>query len=57
MNQDTRNKIIGLILGALIGIAVGIAGLFGIEIFSSCASTGSVDWNVDIVPQEVFYEV
>ncbi len=49
MTDDKKTEIIGIVLSML----VGIAGVFGIQVISGCATTGSADWNVEIVPMEV----
>lgn len=50
---DSQKKIISIVLSAVIGVVVGIAGVFGIQVLSGCATTGSADWNVEVLPLEV----
>lgn len=50
---DLQKKIISIVLSAVIGVVVGVAGVFGIQVLSGCATTGSADWNVEIAPMEV----
>ena len=46
--DDKRKKILAVVITALISVVVGICGVFGIQVCSSCASTGSVDWDTSI---------
>ena len=45
---DKNKQILAIILTAIISVVVGICGVFGIQVYSSCASTGSVDWDTSI---------
>lgn len=53
MTDEQKRKIISVVVSAVIGLVVGIAGVFGIQILSGCVSTGSADWNMEISPMEV----
>lgn len=53
MTAELKKKIISIVLSALIGVVVGIAGVFGIQVLSGCVTTGSADWNVEVIPLEV----
>lgn len=57
MTDEQRRKIISVVVSAVIGLVVGIAGVFGIQILSGCTSTGSADWNVEISRMEASDEV
>ena len=43
---DKQKQILSLVLTAVISLVVGVCGVFGIQVYSSCASTGSVDWDI-----------
>ena len=45
---DKQKQILSLVLTAVISLVVGVCGVFGIQVYSSCTSTGSVDWNTSI---------
>ena len=45
---DKQKQILSLVLTAVISLVVGVCGVFGIQVYSSCASTGSVDWNTSV---------
>lgn len=45
---DKQKQILSLVLTAIISLVVGICGVFGVQVYSSCASTGSVDWDTSI---------
>lgn len=53
MNDEQRKQIISIVVSAVIGIVVGVAGVFGINVLSGCASTGSANWDVQVSPLEV----
>lgn len=53
MTDEQKKKIISIVVSAIVGLFVGIAGVFGINVLNSCATTGSADWNVQVVPMEV----
>lgn len=50
---DLQKKIISIVLTAVIGMVVGIAGSFGIQVLSGCTTTGSANWDVEIAFTEV----
>ena len=58
---DKQKQILSLVLTAIISLVVGICGVFGIQVYSSCASTGSVDWDTsierlaDVPPEQVLH--
>lgn len=45
---DKQKQILSLVLTAVISLVVGICGVFGIQVYSSCASTGSVNWDTSV---------
>lgn len=45
---DKQKQILSLVLTAVISLIVGICGVFGIQVYSSCASTGSVNWDTSV---------
>lgn len=52
MTEDQKKKIISIVISAVVGLVVGIAGVFGISVLNGCASTGSADWNMQVSPLE-----
>lgn len=46
MDSETKKKIIGLVLTAVISLVVGIAGTFGVQVLTACTSTGSANWDI-----------
>ena len=45
---DKQKQILSLVLTAIISLVVGVCGVFGIQVYSSCASTGSVNWDTSV---------
>ena len=45
---DKQKQILSLVLTAIISLVVGVCGVFGIQVYASCASTGSVNWDTSI---------
>lgn len=45
---DKQKEILAIVLTAIISVVVGVCGVFGIQVYTSCASTGSVDWDTSI---------
>lgn len=45
---DKQKQILSLVLTAVISLVVGICGVFGVQVYTSCASTGSVNWDTSI---------
>lgn len=45
---DKQKEILALVLTAIISLVVGICGVFGIQVYTSCASTGSVNWDTSV---------
>ena len=45
---DKQKQILSLVLTAIISMVVGICGVFGVQVYTSCASTGSVNWDTSI---------
>lgn len=45
---DKQKQILSLVLTAVISLVVGICGVFGIQVYTSCTSTGSVDWDTSV---------
>ena len=45
---DKQKQILSLVLTAIISMVVGVCGVFGIQVYSSCASTGSVNWDTSV---------
>ena len=45
---DKQKQILSLVLTAVISLVVGVCGVFGIQVYSSCASTGSVSWDTSV---------
>ena len=45
---DKQKQILSLVLTAVISLVVGVCGVFGIQVYASCASTGSVNWDTSI---------
>lgn len=52
MTDEQKKEIIGIVVSALVGLVVGIVGVFGISVVSGCASTGSAEWNMQVSPLE-----
>lgn len=52
MTDEQRQKIISIIIGAIISVAVGIAGVYGISVLAGCVSAGSAQWDVQVAPLE-----
>ena len=46
--DDKKKKILAVVITALISVVVGICSVFGIQVMSSCKSTGSVDWDTSV---------
>ena len=46
--DDKKKQILSLVLTAIISLVVGVCGVFGVQVYTSCASTGSVDWDTSI---------
>ncbi len=42
---DKQKQILSLVLTSVISLVVGICSVFGIQVMTSCTTTGSVDWN------------
>lgn len=45
---DKQKQILSLVLTAVISLVVGICSVFGIQVYTSCASTGSVNWDTSV---------
>ena len=46
--DDKKKQILSLVLTAIISLVVGVCGVFGIQVYSSCASAGSVNWDTSV---------
>lgn len=49
MNTETKNKLVKTIVGGVIGIILAIASVFGINVLSSCSTTGKVNSEWDVI--------
>lgn len=52
MTDEQKKKIISIVISAVVGLVVGIAGVFGISVLNGCATTGSAGWDMQITPLE-----